>query len=922
MKYCWSLILLMAVLPLADAKAQTLEESLIAENPITLAQQARKSGNVVRGAILFHHGLINCAKCHLPATEKDRIGPDLSRIASEVTDQQIIESILQPSKQISKGFETIKVLTNDGRVLVGSVVKEDDKEILIRDAQNVDRLITVDKRDVDEVLPGTKSSMPEGLVNELKDRQQFLDLLRYVFDVRERIPPRNAMVDRPAVQRELFPQLAGLILIQKSNCVACHQSKVAQSFVAAKKSPNLMWSGKWLNPEYLSRFIAEPHAVKPGTTMPNLLAGSDEDIRKKTADAIAHFLAAQAGNQFHFQPADVDAVKRGNELFHSVGCVACHSPRNQSATEEPIADSVPMGDLQPKYGVEGLTQFLEDPLAVRPSGHMPNMKLTHFEAQDIASFLLQGSIAPTRDWEVDHDLARQGKSLFAKLNCGACHTDVDTGSPQTPSQLALDSLDPWKGCLSDEIGTWPVFQFSKSEKRLVRLTLQDFPSQLTGQQRIDVAMQSFNCMACHDRADFGGVTDLRNPHFQTTNMNLGDQGRIPPTLTGVGAKLKPKWMRDVLVKGRTVRPYMKTRMPQYGDQNVGFLVDLFQRTDHLRKTAFPHFDDQKEMRTMGLEMAGNKGLNCVACHTYQYKLSDTMPAVDLTEMTDRLKKDWFHQYMLAPQRFSPNTVMPSFWAGGVAMRKDIPGSASFQIEALWQYLLDGRQARAPSGVVREPLEIVVDDEAQMLRRNFQGIGKRGIGVGYPGGVNLAFDPVQMRLATIWHGKFIDPAAAWTGQGAGAVRLLGPAINFTKGPDLDDAVKPWQVDDSRPPERQFQGYVLDSARRPTFRYRYERIDVEDFCSQSIDDKTKQTSLQRRVKLSAEENREGLVFRVASGKTISREQDGVFKLGESLEVRLPADVPANITDSSDGQQLLVPIDMTAGQDYRLMIQYRWK
>ena len=77
-------------------------------------------------------------------------------------------------------------------------------------------------------------------------------------------------------------------------------------------------------------------------------------------------------------------------------------------------------------------------------------------------------------------------------------------------------------------------------------------------------LASFNCIACHDRGDFGGVSPERNPHFQTTNLNLGDQGRIPPTLTGVGAKLKPEWMRDVLVNRRSIRPYMKTRMPQFG----------------------------------------------------------------------------------------------------------------------------------------------------------------------------------------------------------------------------------------------------------------------------------------------------------------------------------------------------------------------
>ena len=350
-------------------------------------------------------------------------------------------------------------------------------------------------------------------------------------------------------------------------------------------------------------------------------------------------------------------------------------------------------------------------------------------------------------------------------------------------------MRPDRGCLADNSGSWPEFYLDESSKNLLRAALRSFPRELTDEQQIEVSLKSFNCVACHDRNGFGGVTELRNPHFKTTNLNLGDQGRIPPTLTGVGAKLKSKWMRDVLVKGRAIRPYMKTRMPQYGEENVGHLIELFQETDRLPETKFATFDDQKEMRKMGLEMAGNKGLNCVACHTYKYKLSDTMPAVDLTEMTLRLKKDWFHQYMLAPQKFSPNTVMPSFWPGGVAIRKDIPGDPAFQVEALWQYLIDGRQAQAPSGVVREPLEIVVGEEAEMLRRNYQGIGKRGIGVGYPGGVNLAFDAEQMRLAMIWKGEFVDPAGAWTGQGSGTVRPLGRAIHFAQGPDLDDVPIP-------------------------------------------------------------------------------------------------------------------------------------
>lgn len=922
MRHCLQLVLLIVVLQLLnDVQAQTLTEKLIVENPVALAASARKDGNIVRGAILFHQGNINCAKCHRPNAETDRIGPDLSRMDQETTDAFLVESILEPSKTIKKGFETAMLATLDGKVINGLVVSQDDQSIVLRDDQNVDELITIATNDIDEIRPGTKSSMPDGLVDELKDRQQFLDLIRYVIDVKERGPTAEVMTNQPIARRKLSPELNGLVLINELNCVACHESGATLSFVSVKKAPDLNWSGKRLSPGYLARFIADPLAMKPGTTMPDMLRQLDEPSRTEKAEAITHYLIAQEGNQFQAQPIDGQAVIRGAELFHSVGCVACHSPRDPTAVEQPLADSVPLGDLTSKFNVDGLVEFLENPHAVRPSGRMPNMQLTHFEANEIASFLLQKSGQPDIQWKVDATLAKKGKELFSELNCAACHTDVIDLKPTPASRMTLAQLKPDRGCLSGQRGDWPNFQLNDYDKESIQAALNEYPTKLTDEQQIAVSLKSFNCITCHERGDFGGVTPGRSPHFQTTNLNLGDQGRMPPTLTNVGAKLNPKWMRDVLVNGRVIRPYMHTRMPQFGEENIGHLIELFQQTDKLPETQFADFDDQKEMRKLGREIAGNKGLNCVACHTYQYKLSDTMPAVDLTEMAERLKKDWFYQYMLTPQMFSPNTVMPSLWPGGKAIRQDIEGEPEFQIEALWQYLIDGRQAGMPSGVVREPLEIVVTNEAKMLRRKYPGIGKRGIGVGYPGGVNLAFDAEQMRLAMIWKGKFADPAGVWTGQGSGNVRPLERPFNFVKGPELDDLADPWVVDDSRPPNHQFMGYELDKSRRPSFKYRFEDVEVSDFFSQVADDK-QVSGFRRTVTLSSANHHEKLSFRVATDKEISDEGNGMFSVGKQLKVRILSDHKAQIVDVVDAKQLRMPVNVTAGKTQNLTLEYLWQ
>ena len=910
---------------LCFAQPQTLTQQLQQEAPETLVRQARESGNIVRGAILFHQGNINCAKCHQPAAEKDRLAPDLSRLGKDVTDASLVESILDPSKVISKGYETLNVQTIDGRVLSGLVVLQDDNMVVLRDGQNLDKLHNIRRANIDQAQPGNVSTMPSKLADQLTGRQQFLDLLRYVIDVKERGPTRTASPIPSATKRELTSELNGLILIRQHNCAACHESKLIDSLPAAHHGPNLKWSAQRLNPQYLAQFIANPHQTKPGTNMPALMGHLNEAEKTEAAKAIVHFLVSIGGNEFQQSThrGDDAAVSRGNEIFHSVGCVACHSPRDENAIEQALENSVAMGDLAGKFDLESLVAFLEDPHVARPGGRMPKMQLTHYEAVDLAEFLLQArdNSASTSaiSGELDASLVNRGKKLFDQLNCARCHSGVMEPLPGTSSLTKLADAKVGEGCLSSNRGNWPHFELTEAEAADIKVALESELNPLDARQTIDFTLTSFRCTACHTRDNLGGVSQQRRDHFQTTNLNLGEQGRIPPTLTGVGAKLKSKWMRDVLVNGRSIRPYMKTRMPQYGEQNVGHLVELFQTTDKLPETNFSIVDDGREVRKTGLKIVGNHGLNCAACHTYQYKLSDTMPAVDLTEMAQRLKKNWFYQYMLAPQKFSPNTVMPSYWPGGIAIRPDIDGTPEEQIEAIWQYLLEGRQARAPAGVIREPLEIVVTDEAKMLRRQYPEIGKRGIGVGYPGGVNLAYDAQQMRLATIWKGKFVDPAAVWYGQGSGNVRAMGRTIQLAKGPELFDLTQPRITNNSRPTGHRFKGYSLDKQRRPTMRYKFGSIDVEDFFREDEDHSTGQTQLRRRIKLSSSKECDQLGFRLADGEQIKVESTDSFRIGNRLTIRLLSGQKAKLADD---ELLYLPLKFAPQQTREIVIEYLWE
>ena len=81
--------------------------------------------------------------------------------------------------------------------------------------------------------------------------------------------------------------------------------------------------------------------------MPDVMAHLDVQEKKRAAEAITHFLlSSNKGREFGLVSPDTVAAELGETLFHSVGCVACHSPRNEKGEELLKEASVPLGALE------------------------------------------------------------------------------------------------------------------------------------------------------------------------------------------------------------------------------------------------------------------------------------------------------------------------------------------------------------------------------------------------------------------------------------------------------------------------------------------------------------------------------------------------------------------------------------------------
>ncbi|HUY87966.1 MAG TPA: DUF6797 domain-containing protein [Pirellulales bacterium] len=204
--------------PTAGA-VEPLERLLLREDPAKLAAAARKYGDAQRGAVLFHQRSVGCALCHLPDDGRPAVGPDLTRPPADVDDAYLVDSVLMPSKSIRKGFETIRVVTDDGHTIVGLLVEDLPKALVLRSADGNSELQRIDKQAIDEHEKSPLSAMPAGLANQLAGRQDFLDLLRYLFEIsefgRQRVaqlrPPPGLFSSPPLPEYEQHLDHAGLL---------------------------------------------------------------------------------------------------------------------------------------------------------------------------------------------------------------------------------------------------------------------------------------------------------------------------------------------------------------------------------------------------------------------------------------------------------------------------------------------------------------------------------------------------------------------------------------------------------------------------------------------------------------------------------------------------------------------------------------
>ena len=713
---------------------------------------------------------------------------------------------------------------------------------------------------------------------------------------------------------------AGAVWVRELGCAACHATD--DPFLADRsRAPDLARVTERVRPGFLSAFLTSPRSAEADTTMPDLI-GPDEE---RTVEALVAFLGSLRPERASSSPPLEGDARRGEDLHASVGCAACHLPQEGRG-----GGGAGMRSAGLKYSRASLAEFLYLPSRVRPSGRMPDLGLSPQEAADLAAWLvrddsgeadgelLRGEAPPT-------DLVDAGRAHFERLGCAACHTVEGVPAPAPARPLA--DLRAARGCLAPEPQGVPDFHLSEEQRRAISVALEARAPSATPGDRLRRELTSFSCLNCHQRGDVGGSPQAVRERFTTSEPELGEEAVRPPSLTGVGAKLRTDALHRVLFDGEGVRPYLSVRMPRFEESLLRDLPELLAEVDGtLTGVALPaklDHEEEKVSREGGRALVGQKGLNCIACHDFAGLPSPGFRGIDLLSAPERLRPEWFLSYLRAPRSFRPGTVMPDYWPDGVAVHTEIlGGDTTAQLHGLWRYLTLGRSARLPEGMRNEPTTLRVEDSPRLYRGRSGIAGFRGVAVGFDG-ISFAFDAEHGALAGLWRGGFVR--VHWSGQSPGSFDPDGRAIRLARDLALladFESDGPWPLRPRTSEEQpvnpdptyaarhgyRFGGYAFDEGGVPTLFYRVGEVEVED---RSVPAKVGETTgLERRLVLKTEV--ETTLHLPALVGAIEDEGDGRFR-SDDLRLHVAGAPHLLRPAAEEGQrELLLRLDLAPGDN----------
>ena len=170
-------------LVLALSRGADLTEGDVALTPAEVQQMVSNvgsQGDPARGEAIYRRNELSCVACHSIGGAGGKVGPDMTSIGASAPVDYLIESVWFPNRKIKEGFQSILVETKDGQEFSGTMVRENNEQLVIRDAVNKE--VAVAKNNLANRTISNTSLMPAGLIDHLTPQER-IDLFRFLAEL-------------------------------------------------------------------------------------------------------------------------------------------------------------------------------------------------------------------------------------------------------------------------------------------------------------------------------------------------------------------------------------------------------------------------------------------------------------------------------------------------------------------------------------------------------------------------------------------------------------------------------------------------------------------------------------------------------------------------------------------------------------------
>lgn len=507
----------------------------------------------------------------------------------------------------------------------------------------------------------------------------------------------------------------------------------------------------------------------------------------------------------------------------------------------------------------------------------PGIKRREFLPEELAH---SGSVPRPIDRgkvATDASANRRGGALVQARNCEACH-QVE-GQAETVFAQPFDALHAEaSGCLdASPSNKVPGFAFDTAQRELLVNLLRnraDLDKPRSAHEEIFVRMQQHQCTNCHARDQVGAPSAVVLASFVGAD-DLGEEGRVPPALSDVGAKLREGALGHAIAHGQEYRPSLKARMPAFRDVDPRLSWDLTAAFRAADRAANPRTEPvfEPEEAKLGHQLSGtNNGLACIACHGSAGNPSIGVQGPELSEMASRLEYDWFARWMADPTKMRPGTRMLNVFGSGkspIAAVHD--GDAAKQIDAIWQYLSLGDSMPLPAGLVtdRSSYELSPSERPLYFGTFYKDASARTMTVGFPERVSAAFDLHNARWVEVWRGDFMNAKGTWDGRAGQLESASGSdVLAMPAGPSVAVGVGEGKWPAADKSAIKMIGHDRNELGHPTFRYalRASGIEVADGLTPVL--AAGGSDLIRRIELRAPRPVPGTQIRLVDGAEVKR------------------------------------------------------